>query len=163
MQVKAMLQRVTRWRPFTRMFVTAGAAAVLAISLVYLVPASRGVGFAQVIPPTTQLPTTLTTLDPTTLLPTTSTTILPTTILPTTILPTTSTTILPTTQLPTTSPPPPPLVLDHFMCYDVTEVDKEQGPRPKIRVEVTNQFGTAFFMVDKPRLLCVPSAKTELP
>ena len=137
MRMTAVLRRVAQWRPFTRMFVTLGVAAILAISLVYLAPASRGVGFAQGT----------------------------TTILPTTILPTTSTTILPTTTTTTTTtlPPPPPVVLDHFMCYDVTEVDKPQGRRPEIKVEVTNQFGTAFFMVDKPRLLCLPSAKTELP
>jgi cysteine-rich repeat protein len=49
----------------------------------------------------------------------------------------------------------------HLTCYKIKGPKLERDQRP--RVEVQNAFGTARLEMEKPALLCVPSAKTVLP
>ena len=52
-------------------------------------------------------------------------------------------------------------VLDHFVCYKIKR--RHGDPRFRAVVEIKNQFEYSIVKVkDKPRLLCVPTAKELL-
>lgn len=53
---------------------------------------------------------------------------------------------------------PPDALFDHFVCYKIKRRDGD--PRFRAVVEIKNQFEYSIVKVkDKPRLLCVPTAK----
>jgi hypothetical protein len=50
----------------------------------------------------------------------------------------------------------------HYKCYDFRVV--EQSPPVRgIRVQTQNQFGTEVLVINKAKLLCLPTLKTRIP